>query len=65
MSGGDYGGFKTILEDARQDERELRQQPEVACPVCGEPLDFNPRGIGNCPAGHYRQHTTGGLASTR
>ena len=52
---GDYGGFKAILEEARQIQREEAAKTPVACPLCGEPLDYNEkRGLLDCPLGHYR-----------
>lgn len=54
MSGGDWGGYKAIAEEAKRLSEAEKQQPEVACPVCGTPLDVNSAGAGNCPMGHYR-----------
>lgn len=48
-----WGGLRSIIEEARQIEREDRMRPEVDCPICGEVLQVNSRGVGNCPMGHY------------
>jgi len=51
----DYGGFKAILKEARQIQREEAAKTPVDCPFCGTPLEYNEkRGLLNCPAGHYR-----------
>lgn len=50
----DYGGFRAIVEEAREIEREERAHQLVDCPLCGEPLDENSRGELNCPLGHFR-----------
>jgi hypothetical protein len=61
MSERDWGGLRGILDEAKQLAEEERQRPEVACPLCGTPLDENARGEKNCPMGHYRtQGTQGG-----
>ncbi len=58
---GDYGGFKSIIEEARELDRAEQDRPEVACPVCGKMLDVNEtRGEVNCPLGHYRAAVKGG-----
>lgn len=51
----DWGGYRRILEEAKEEERAERSAREVACPLCGTPLAFNSQGLGNCPLGHYRQ----------
>lgn len=57
----DYGGFGAIAREARALEREERAKARtpVDCPVCGEPLDVNPRGVRNCPHGHYQVRAGG------
>lgn len=50
----DYGGFKAILQEAKETERQAKREPLVACPVCGTQLDTNSAGMKNCPLGHFR-----------
>lgn len=49
----DYGGFGAIVKEAQKLAEMERVKPEVACPLCGSPLQFA-RGLANCPMGHYR-----------
>ena len=49
----DWGGFRAILDEARQIERDEKSRALVDCPVCGTPLDTNSRGQKNCPLGHF------------
>lgn len=58
---GDYGGFKGIVDEARELAEAEQARPEVACPLCGKILDRNEtRGEVNCPLGHYRAAMKGG-----
>ncbi len=58
---GDYGGYKGILDEARELDRVEQDRTEVACPLCGKILDQNERrGEVNCPLGHYRAAMKGG-----
>lgn len=50
----DYGGFGAIVREAKALAEQDRAKPELDCPLCGEPLQFNARGQANCPLGHYR-----------
>ena len=50
----DYGGFGAIIREARENDANERDRKEVACPLCGKPLDENKDGVTNCPMGHYR-----------
>jgi len=51
----DYGGYRQIVEEARQIEQEQRAKPLVDCPICGGPLDYNEkRGLLSCRMGHFR-----------
>lgn len=51
---GDYGGFRSIIDEARELANEERAREQVDCPLCGAPLDKNERGVKNCPLGHWR-----------
>lgn len=54
----EWGGYRAILEEAREIEKENREQERhpVACPRCGEPLVENERlKMLACPLGHFRQ----------
>jgi hypothetical protein len=42
-----------IKERMKQEAREERTRPIVACPHCGEPLD-EARGVLHCPWGHFQ-----------
>lgn len=46
-----------ILKEAREirEQDRQRERDPVDCPVCGEVLQVNSRGIKNCPLGHYRK----------
>ena len=50
----DWGGLRSIVEEARglQDEERRRVDPD--CPLCGTPLQVNSRGERDCPMGHYQ-----------
>jgi hypothetical protein len=50
----DWGGLRSILEEAKVLNRVDKDTPLVACPLCGTPLNRNSRGESNCPLGHYR-----------
>ena len=41
------------LQENRSDKRAFEQEPPVACPFDGEPLDVHPDGRRNCPMGNY------------
>lgn len=51
-----WNDLKAIADEARKLAEAEKQMPEVACPVCGTPLDTNSRGVKNCPMGHYRSN---------
>lgn len=50
----DYGGYRAIIDEAKQLDEERRREPLVTCPVCGTVLDENSRGEKSCPMGHGR-----------
>lgn len=52
--GRDWGGLRSILDEARALDNEERTHPLVDCPLCGTPLNENARGEKNCPMGHFR-----------
>ncbi len=54
MTNADWGGYRAIIDEAREIEREEKQRPLVDCPICGTPLDKNERGELNCNMGHFR-----------
>jgi hypothetical protein len=43
-----------ILKEARTIRDEDRARPVVDCPVCGNRLDEDSKGVKNCDVGHYR-----------
>lgn len=49
-----YYDLLAIRDEAKLLADEQRRQPVLACPIDGEPLKFNSKGIGNCPFGNYR-----------
>lgn len=49
-----FDQLKTILDAEKQRARELDIERPSSCPICGEPLEANSKGVLNCPAGHYR-----------
>lgn len=53
MSERDWGGLRGILDEAKQLREEQRTHVDPDCPICGELLDVNSRGMRNCPLGHY------------
>ena len=54
----DWGGLRSIIDEARAIDEELKRNPSPDCPVCGEVLDVNGRGERNCINGHYRDQGT-------
>jgi hypothetical protein len=50
----DFGGLGSIIKEAQALAEAQHGRREVDCPRCGEPLQYNREGIGNCPLGHYR-----------
>ncbi len=46
--------LKTILDQAREERANAASEPPVACPIDGEILDVNSRGVRSCPMGNYR-----------
>ena len=46
--------LKAIADEARQAKRDAESTPPTACPIDGEPLDINSRGVRNCPLGNFR-----------
>jgi hypothetical protein len=42
-----------VYRQAAEDRRQLDQQPPLACPNDGEPLQPGPQGQLHCPAGDY------------
>lgn len=49
----DFGGLGGIIREAQAIAQN--PAPEVACPRCGTPLQFNKAGVSNCPMGDYRK----------
>jgi len=49
----DWGGYGTIIEEAREIDREERGKPPEGCPLCGTPLDVRDDGVRNCKMGHF------------
>lgn len=47
-----------FLEEARLKRIEDEARPLLDCPVCGNPLDINARGVRNCDVGHFRTDRT-------
>ena len=54
----DFGGYKALRTQARNEQQEWREQPLVDCPVCGTVLDVRADGLKNCPLGHYRTRSS-------
>ena len=50
----DYGGFRAIIEEARDIGLEARGRRLVACPIDGAILEETSRGWLNCPLGNFR-----------
>lgn len=46
--------LQNIAQEAREEHMRELNEPPVACPFDGEPLDINDRGVRNCPLGNYR-----------
>lgn len=50
----DYGGFRTILEEAEALDIDNANEPLGACPFCGTLLDIRERdNLRSCPMGHF------------
>lgn len=49
-----WGQLQDIQEQNRQDQRRHEIDPPDACPIDGEPLEVNARGVRNCPLGNYQ-----------
>lgn len=49
-----YEGLKAVLDIQREEARQAANQPPVACPIDGEILEVNQRGVRNCPVGNFR-----------
>lgn len=56
MTNRDWGGLRSILDEAKEIDRERREHVSPDCPVCGEVLQVNGRGERNCINGHYRDN---------
>lgn len=54
----DWGGFRSIIEEAKQVDQETKKSIPPDCPVCGKILDINARGGRNCSMGHYQDNGT-------
>lgn len=54
MTTSDWGGLGGIVAEARALDQDEKARPLIDCPTCGEPLQFNAAGEGNCVYGHYR-----------
>lgn len=48
----DWGGYGAYLNEMVEDAREPDEL--VACPIDGEPLEENERGVLNCPRGNFQ-----------
>jgi hypothetical protein len=46
--------LREILDSSKQDQQLTLNQPPESCPIDGEPLEVNSRGVRNCPFGNYR-----------
>jgi hypothetical protein len=54
----DWGGYRALMQEAREIAEEERKQPPQACPLDGTPLEFHPKkNVWFCPMGNYQ--TTG------
>lgn len=58
MSARDWGGLRSIVEEAKKIDEVNRDRKAVACPLCGTPLQF--RGdLADCPMGHWQGDRNG------
>jgi hypothetical protein len=46
--------LQAIVQQRRIDQQQARSDPPQACPIDGQMLESNSRGILNCPLGNYR-----------
>ena len=46
--------LKAITDEAKAVRQKQMSEPPVACPIDGEPLEINSRGVRNCPLGNFR-----------
>ena len=49
----DWGGFGSIVNEARALDTEIKARPRVACPNCGTPLNRRSDGAVDCPMGDF------------
>lgn len=55
----DFGGLRSIVDEARALNTENAARPLRDCPVCGTPLEIRPRdGLRHCPMGHFETTAT-------
>lgn len=54
MVSRDWGGYRSLLEQAIEEHQEDLFSPPEACPFDGSPLEENSAGNLNCPMGDYR-----------
>ncbi len=50
----DWGGYRSILDEAKTLEATDKLRPIVDCPKCGDILMVNSAGVRSCPMGHFR-----------
>lgn len=54
----DWGGYRSIVDEARTRAEADSRAPLVDCPVCGDILAVNAAGERSCPMGHFRTNET-------
>ena len=50
-----FNELLAISQEAKQMRADDQAKPIVECPICGQLLDVNSRGVRNCPFGHFSQ----------